>query len=468
MSTWRNALGSLWRIEPQDRLKTFFLGLSFFCIIFSYTLIKELKDSVFMALMGTEQYVPIAKLLTIVGLIPMVFLYSKLVDTMRRYQLLCVCAGTYALIGLVCTYFMGHATIGIGSADVGTHRYFGWFFYFFVESFSPFVLSVFWSFLNSISNPQFAKKNYGILVSSSKFGGMLSAGIGWLFLHHAASWKVWGMTDALMIQLLLLISFTALLMVPLIIYGMMRTVSGAQLHGYEAAYQFEKEQSKAGKEQTGIWSGLVMFFKYPYTFGIFSLVLFYETISSVLSYQRLGIAQDIGNGQIAGTSCFLFKLAFSVHVVGFIISLFVTRTLVAKLGERLSLVAVPVLMGLSLFYFMFVNSAHALIMAFVFIRAVYYAFNQPITEALYIPTVKDVKFKSKSWIDTFGKKMSKGVASGVNLIAAQCGRQWAQVMCSGLFSVIVGAWIVVAYLLGKRYDRAIRNQEVIGASEGDE
>ncbi len=465
MSTWRKAFNSLWNVNPEERLKTLFLGLAFSCIIFCYSLLKELKDSVFMQIMGDKSFVPAAKILTIVGLIPMVFLYSKLVDKVRRYQLLCLCVGIYSVVGLLCAYFVGHETIGISNSNGGSWRYFGWFFYFYIESFSPFVLSVFWSFLNSVSSPDFAKRNYGLLVSSSKIGGLLSTGLGWAFLQHAASWKTSGLSDANMIQFLLLIAFSVLLFVPIIIYTMMRTVSGTQLHGYEAAYQFEKAQDKAGKEETGMFSGLKVFFKYPYTFGILCLVVFYETINSVISFERLGVAQDVGHGEIAGTSCYLFKIAFSVHAVGLVISLFATRSLVRILGERLSLIAMPVLMGAALFFYMFIGSSHSLILAFIFIRAVYYAFSQPVTEALYIPTVKDVKFKSKSWIDTFGKKTSKGLGSGVNWISAQCGKAWIPLIQSSLFSIVIGAWIIAAYFLGKRYDNAIKNKKIIGSEE---
>ena len=455
---------SLWEVEPHERVKTFFLGLSFFLIIFSYTLTKELKDSVFMGIIGTKDWVPTAKLLTIFALIPLVFLYSKLVDTMRRYQLLALCATIYSILGLVCAYLVGHGTIGLPNQITGSHRAFGWVFYFFIESFSPFVLSVFWAFLNSVSSPKSAKNNYGLLISASKLGGMASAGFGWFMLYNAHWFRSMGFSDVGMIQSLLVISSVALLLVPLSTLWMMKAVPGQYLHGYEAAYQFEKQQSKAGKESTGMWSGLLFLLKNPYTFGIFLSVLFYEMISSVLSFQRLGVASEVGCG-IAGTSCFLLGLSFSVHCVGFFISLFGTRVLVTKLGERLSLLLMPISMGTLLFYYMYSTSPYAILVSFVVIRAIYYAFNQPVMESLYIPTVKAVKFKSKSWIDTFGKKMSKGAGSVFNGVAAYMGPAWSGLMHTGFFGFIVMAWTIVAYFLGQRYHRAVKYQEVIGSEE---
>lgn len=459
-----NAFRSLWDIEPQERLKTFFLGMSFFFIIFSYTLVKELKDSIFMGIIGTKNHVPTAKLLTIFALIPLVFLYSKLVDNMRRYQLLCVCAGIYSFIGFICVFMIGHPSIGLSNGVTGADRIFGWVYYFYIESFSPFVLSVFWAFLNSVSSPKSAKQNYGILIAFSKVGGMLSAGLGWLFLYYSGILYAHGWTETGMIQFLMLVSSASLLLVPATILLMMKKVSGAHLHGYEAAYKLEKKQSKKGKEKTGMWSGLKMLIKYPYTFGIFGFVLFYEIISSILSFQRLGMAQEAGCG-IAGTSCFLLGLSFSVHCVGFFISLFGTRALASKLGERLALLVIPISMGTLLLYYTFSTSPASLLICFVVIRAIYYAFNQPVVEALYIPTVKSVKFKSKSWIDTFGKKMAKGIGSIFNGVSAQFGPVLAQTVNAGLFGVVIALWTVVAYLLGNRYHKAIKNQEVIGEAE---
>lgn len=455
---------TFFNVEPKERQKTFFLGLTFFFIIFSYTLIKELKDSIFVGLMGTKDYVPHAKLLTIIALIPLVFIYSKLVDGVRRYQLLCICAAVYSFIGLICAYLLGHGSVGLSNEAAGAGRLFGWIFYFFVESFSPFVLSVFWAFLNSVSSPESAKQNYGLVISFSKVGGMLSAGLGWAFLYYNDVLNSWGFSDIGLIQFLLIVSSVSLLLVPFTIYFMMKKVPGVYLHGYEAAYQFEKQQSKSGKEDTTLWSGLRVLLKHPYTFGIFALVLFFEIVSSVLSFQRLGVAQDFGTG-IAKQSCFLLGLAFAVHCVGFFISFLGTRVIVSKLGERFSLVLIPVTIGGVLIYYTMTTSAVALLICFVVMRAVHYALNQPITEALYIPTVKAVKFKSKSWIDTFGKKMAKGVGSVFNGISSAFGPALFQTVHAALFGLIIGLWMVVAYLLGKKFEQAVKNHEVIGAED---
>lgn len=459
---------ALWEIEPHERLKTFFLGSAFFAIIASYTIIKELKDSIFMNIVGNVKFVPYAKLFMMFGVVPLVLLYSKLVDKVRRYQLLSYFAWMYAVLGLFCALIIKIGGLGATVVEpYSLYWFFGWFFYFYIESFSPFVVGVYWAFLNSIYSPESAKRNYGLLISVSKLGGMFSSGIAWFLLSYNTHCR-WGLncTDTNMHVLLMIGSSIVLMVVPFVVTTMMKMVPGKHLHGYEAAYQFEKKQSKSGKEATGIFAGILMFVKYPYVFGIFCTIFFYEMLSSVLSYMRLGVAQN-ASADISGVSCFLFKVVFFTHLIGFIISLFGTRAIVVYLGERLSLLVMPVAMGTLLFYLMISKSPSALIAAFVALRSIYYAFNQPVTEVLYIPTVKDMKFKSKSWIDTFGKKLARSGGSGFNIIASTVTSSVAGGVHGIFFGSIVVLWSFVSLMLGKRYHQAIIKGEVIGAESTD-
>jgi AAA family ATP:ADP antiporter len=454
-------------VNHYERLKVLFLSGVFFSIIASYTIIKELKDSLFIDIVGGKEYVPFAKLFMIIGLIPIVLFYSKMVDTVRRYQLLCFFAYVYSIVGFLCAGVVAYYGVGVENTSHSfVYWLFGWLYFFYVESFSPFILGVFWAFLSSITSPDGAKKNYGTLISWSKIGGMMTSGLAWFLLAHNNGQYGLGMSETTMHFLLMILSATLLLAIPLIITVMMKKVPGRYLHGYEAAYQFEKHQSKLGEDaEAGMWTGLKFLIKNPYVFGIFASVFFYEVVNAVLSYMRLGIAQDSSGGTVSGASCFLFKIVFITHFVGFIISWFGTRRIVTFLGERLSLMVMPLVIGLLLLYLVFSSSPNALIAAFVVLRAVYYAFSQPVTESLYIPTVKTMKFKSKAWIDTFGKKFARGFGSTFNIMIAHLAGAGLVVFQGIFFSSIIGIWVVVSYFLGKRYQRAVRRGEVIGSRD---
>lgn len=447
-----------------ERLKMCFLGGAFFAIIASYTIIKELKDSLFMNIVGGVKYVPYAKLGMLFALIPVVLLYGKLVDKIRRYQLLCFFALLYSVIGFICTAVMAYYGIGLqNTTNSFVYWLFGWLYFFYIETFSPFVVGVYWAFLNSITSPAGAKKEYGFLISCSKLGGMLTAGSAWFLLSFNNKGYGIALSETGIHILLMVLSSVLLLTVPIIIWFMMKKVPGRYLHGYEASYQFEKQQSKMGEEETGMWSGLSYLLKYPYAFGIFCCYFFYEVVSAVLSYMRLGVAQQV-SCDVSGVSCFLFKLVFFTHFIGLIIAVFGTRIIYKQLDERLSLMVMPVVMGSLLLYLVFTSSPTALIAAFVGLRSIYYAFNQPVTEALYIPTVKTMKFKTKSWIDTFGKKIARATGSGVNVFASNlAGGAFSGPLLISFFGSIVVLWVVVAYFLGNKFHYAVKRGEVIGS-----
>lgn len=452
--------GELFDIEPHERLKVAFLGVAFFFVIGAYTLAKELGGSIFISIVG-QTYVPLAKMLTMIVLVPAIFLYSKLVDKLRRYQLLCFYSLLFGTLGLVFTFFIGHPTIGINNTDTSPYRIFGWLFYFFVEGYSPFVVSVFWAFANSVTSPEGAKKNYGLMVSGSKIGGMLSAGLAWLLFSWSSPSSVGLFSDVVNHQIVLGLSSTMLIVVPCVILFMMKKVPGKYLHGYEAAYKVEKEKSKQGKTETGIFAGLVMLLKYPYVLGIFGMVYFYEVVATVLSYLRLGVAQANAES-ISGVSSFLFQTIFLTHAMGFCISLLGTRTLLKQLGERVCLLLIPLLSGILLLYFIMEKSPYALMIAFVALKSLNYAFSWPVRESLYIPTVKEIKFKSKSWIDAFGSKFAKTSGSTFNFMTTQLGEGLLLSAYAFFFAGVVSLWFLAAFLLGKRFEKAIANNEVIG------
>lgn len=452
-------------MEREERLKLIILGFSFFLIIGAYTLVRELKSSMFMSIVGKE-YVPMARMLAMLLLIPATLFYSFLVDKMRRYQLLYFYSIIYGLAGLFFVYFVGHSSIGLPNTETSPYRLFGWLFYFFIEIFSPFVISVFWAFANSVYDPEGAKNNYPNLVSASKVGGMLTAGLAWAFFSCST---VAGHRFSDVTSHQLLLGFFALLalLIPFTVYLLIKKVPKKYLHGYEAAYQVEREKEKRHEEKVGIFSGLTLLIKCPYILGIFGMLFFYEVVSTVFSYHRLGVAQD-NAADISGVSGFLFKVAFIQHFFGILISFLGTRTLLHFFGERICLLLVPGIASLLVVYFTLSYTPTSIVISLVLLQAINYAFAQPVRESLYIPTLKDIKFKSKSWIDAFGSRFAKSIGSTFVMTSEKLGATMFFPMHSIFFGGIIIFWFMTAFLLGKRYNQAIKNNEVIGFEESKE
>lgn len=454
-------------VKKYEQLKFFLLTIAFCLVIGAYTIVKELKDTIFVGIVG-KLYMPKAKFLVIFFLIPAALLYATLVDNIRRYQLLSFYCFLYGIILLFFTYILGSPEYGLANTQTSPWRVFGWLFFFVLEGFSPFVVGVFWAFANSVSDPAEAKTSYASMVAGSKIGGMATALFACFMMSNLRTISYFDFSDTVAHQILLGGSAFLLLLVPLVIYVLMKKVPGRYLHGYEVVYKQEKRNSKAGTSHTGVLSGLQILLESPYILGIFALVFFYESLNVILSYQRICLLEHaarnadgiVSMSHLTGS---MFWHRFLMHFYGLILSLFGVRLLLRRYGEKACLILVPILVALLLVYFMVMQTPDSILHVFIGLGSINYSFSQPLREALYIPTMKDIKFKAKSWIDTFGTKISKAAGSlFVDVVRdAIPGTAAFYFVYTGFFSILIGAWFMTAYLLGCRYEKAVESNEII-------
>jgi len=108
------------------------------------------------------------------------------------------------------------------------------------------------------------------------------------------------------------------------------------------------------------------------------------------------------------------------------------------------------------------HNPYALIAAYVVLKSVNYGFSWPVRESLYIPTIKEIKFKSKSWIDAFGSKFAKTSGGMFNYCTEGLAAGLFLSMHAIFFTGIIALWFLTAYLLGNRFEKAVKRDEVIG------
>lgn len=471
----RSIYNKLLYIPKDERVKVLLLSLSFFCIIGTYTVVRTLKDSIFTSIVG-DRSLAVAKLWSMIILIPAILLFSKLVDSMRRAQLLTLYSVIYGLGGLILGYYVMHPTIGMPNTQAGSDRIFGWVIYFFLDGFNPFVIGLFWSFIHSVTSPTAAKGNYPIIVAASKFGGVVATAFSCWFLLRtdvtgfSADQKLY--IDAVNHQMLFYITSGLLLLVPLCVLLIIKFVPSHSLHGYEAAYKFEKKHAKEEQKVKVSWweslkknfEGIVLMVKYPYVMGILGVVSFWEVVNVFVNIERVTMVGKV-SATISQKTAALLWHDFAVHLVGLFITLLGTRVLIEYLGERRALLLVPGVTAVLMVYYLTASyvtnqaAAVSIATAYILLKALNYAFASPLRESLYIPTTKSVKFKSKSWIDSFGTKFAKSIGASYQGLAAGL------LSNSIFFAVVIGIWMVVANLLGRRYEKAVENNEVIGSEE---
>ncbi len=441
--------------DQKELVKVGLLTASFFCIVGAYTVLREMRDILFVSIVGCE-YLQYVQILSMIFLIPSLLIYSALVDGFKKQQVLYIYSFLYACGSIVIGLCVIHPTIGLINTRLDAMRIFGWAQYLFIEGYAPFVISLFLAYLNSVTPPQSAAKSYSYVIAGSKLGGMVVALFSWWFLQSSLSHDIYLMSGLLFGAALLL------LMVPLCISLLVKLVPESHLHGYEASYQIE--QSSAHKKiswYASITSGLALMFRYPYVFGIFSLVFFWEVMSVILNYKRLGFCVGITTS-VSSLSSLLFLQMFWIHVTGFLIALIGTRVLLALIGERWSILVVPLLTGIGISAYFLTRIPEMMFMAYIFIRALNFSLAIAVREVLFIPTTKEVRFKTKSWIDAFGTKFARGAGSCYTLLVDRSlatNNNPYLLFCLSVTSI----WMITAYQLGKRYEQALKLNEVIGS-----
>lgn len=426
--------------------KFFCLSLIFFSLIASYTIIKELQSSVFMRTVGKD-YLPTAKVLSFLFMIPLVIFYSHLVDKLKNYQLLSTVLLFYALISCLLSVFIG-TNIGLLNEEINPHRFFGWIFYFFVEGYPAFLISTFWAFSNSSNTPQEAEGTYSFLVSSSKLGGMSSAAFSYILTKN---YILKNLLAHEKIQILMIMSSIFLGI------GVLAALSMKDKYQKNSYTKKIKEESN-----TSLFEGLRLLNK-KYVFCIFMMLFCFEVINQILNFQRL-IYSDNSSGGIDALNAMLYEQVFIMQFIGFFVASCGTSFVIRYLGVRKSLFVVPLIVTILVAIFAITKQAHMLIASYIITHVLSYAFIAPLRENLYVITSRDIQFKAKSWIESVGMKSSKMTGQMMNIISRSIASSSAAAsnnFTSTIFAISLAAWFYTANFLGKEYNQKIKDHQII-------
>ena len=388
-------------------------------------------------------------------MIPFMFLYSKLIDQLKRHQTAYFFLLFYACFVLGFTYFLIHPAYGLANTQTNPWRILGWVYEFAMDMFQALIVGTFWGFVNSISTPQFASTNYSFIVAFARIGGIASPLISWAILEKtslATNLAIPGLTTASALLLLCAFYF---------IFRLIREVPEKELHGYEAAYEVEHEREII-KKKPNVFEGLRLMVTQPYVLGIFGLVYSFEVINIIFDYQMEVLMSVELHNNIQGMSSFMLLYTATFQALSLVFALLGTSKLLNIVGVQGCLLITPAAVSFLALWFFFSPSLISVFIIAVILRALNYGFNQPVREILYIPTVKDIQFKSKAWIDSFGRTFSKTSGSTINMYSILQSPQWCLMFESAVIFGISMVWLVIAYFVGRTYHKTIRENKVIG------
>jgi ATP:ADP antiporter, AAA family len=447
--------------DSENRIKAIFLSVIFFIIIGAYGILRPLKVTIFLSMVGRE-YQPLSKILSMLLAIPFILLYSFIVDRFKKHQIIYFFSVIFSVVGILFSFLLRSPGYGLANTVTSPHRFVGWAFLIFMDLFAPFVMGSFWAFANSINTPKMAKASYGFITGAAKPAGVLTASIGLFFLSKK-------LVDCGIISTMIFVASAFLFLVGVLVLLMRRMIPHSFLKSYEELMYEKTGIQDQKKAKAGIWQGLWVLLKNPYVFGVFVLFYSFEAVSVIFEYQ-LEVGVSIAkNNAIIGMTSFMFLYMILAQGLSFLFAWFLTPSILRRFKIKYSLLIMPVAVIGFVFMFSAQPKLYALLIIMVLFRSLNNGINAPIRENLYIPTARNVRFKSKSWIDSFGRMSARASGGIVNMasmmpIAMSSGIAFGSVITVGLVCV----WSVVSFFVGEKYEDVVQKGEVIGSEESTE
>ncbi|MFA6263085.1 MAG: Npt1/Npt2 family nucleotide transporter [Candidatus Babeliales bacterium] len=422
----------LWGHIKREEIKTFtLLTLILLCITSAYSLLHPLKEAIFIHTVG-KLYLPQAKIVSFLVFIPILLGYNKLIDLFPKHQLFYALSIGYALSFIAIAYTLSLPAIGLSNTSLDKTRLIGWILYITVESFNALFFTLFWSFVVSITNVTSAERGYPLIVAGSQLGSI-------------AGPELVKRATTLGIPFLFVIAILAILAIAVLvrIFTAVTTPPTARL---------------TEKKVTGVFEGPKLLLTRPYLMGIMAVATLGEVVGSIIEYNLILGADEVYHST-ENVIEFLGVYLQSVNVLSLFISLIGTSVIIRSLGIKASLLLYPLITAAVIITVCIKPSLWVMFGSIVIMKGVSYAFNSPIKEILYIPTSTDVRFKTKSWIDGFGRRLTKVVGSGANALFAPTTHA---ILYSSIFSLgVVGCWIFIALFVGVANQRLLDSKTIV-------
>jgi AAA family ATP:ADP antiporter len=342
-----------------------------------------------------------------------------------------------------------HPVWGIANTAPSPYRLLGWLFALAMDFYPTFVIGIFWAFINSISTHDFAKESYGKIYGFIKAGGLTATVIS-MFLSYYAKNSV---------TLIPSLIFTSSILTLISLIFIKKIITGAEKKDLEG-YRGEMQEKPRQKKVLGMLSGLKFMITKPYVLGIFLITYFYDVIFTIIEYQTHVLLSIKTANNANMMNFFLFSSATVSQIIGLFLAFFLTSKILKSIELKLALLIMPVFSAILILSIFFTPHLITMLAAITLLPALHFSLNSPFREVLFIPTIKEIQFKSKAWMDSFGRTLSKSSASTVNMLFIPNSTIF--YLFNTSFSLILTIiWAISAYSIGQAHQKTVDKKGLI-------
>ena len=406
------------------------LALNVFLILTAYYVMKPAREALILVQPGGAEIKSYATALQAVLLAVAVPAYGALATRLSRRR----------LINVVTALFIACLPPFYLAAQAGVHV--GVVFFLWIGVFTLMVVAQFWAYTNDLYTSEAGKRLFALVVFGASSGAVLGAFIS----AHLIDW--------LGVHALLLVA-AAILAASLALFNFIdlraRSAGSASAHQAVAELPIGDGNAFALVVRSGyllLVAALFLLVNWANTTGeyVLSAIVKHAAEAAVVAGQ---LAPDKEGAFIGAFFAHYFQV---VNIVGMLLQLFVVSRLVKYLGVRVALCILPLVVFGSYLVAALIPSLAIVRWVKITERSVDYSLQNTVVQMLYLPTMREEKFKAKQVTDAFVVRAGDVLAAatvfvGSSLLALSVS-QFAMINM-----VLAAVWLVVALQLGREFQR---------------
>ncbi len=480
----------LWPIHNYELKKFLPMSLLMFCILFVYTMVRDLKD-VFIqkyAVCGGTELLPVLKLWFVMPaafLVVMLFTYliNKFGSTKTFYIMVSIFIAFYAVFIL---FLFPNASVLHANADTVRKMQASWpgfffyiipcltnwsytLFYIFSEIWGTIAISsLFWQFANQITKKTEAKRFYGLFALIANIGVFLSGSL--LGAMSRAKGAAFDKNVKILVGCCIFFAFATM--------GIFYYINSVILKD-PRFYDPSEVKAKKKKAKVGIMEGIKILFTSPYIGLIAVLVIAYGisiNFLEVIWKEQMRTVLTNAN-EYSAMMGNLSKVTAILTISATLLSTGILRKCKWKISAIISPIVMIALGGVFFALIIYgknggtqlLGAPVALIAIWVgliadaAIKSVKYCLFDSTKNLAYRPLDEDTKTKGQAAVEVIGGRAGKAGASTINYILTNMVAVGSKISAHiytivPIFAATVIGWIVAVTGLSKKYEAKVAEQ----------
>ena len=395
----------------------------FFCLFCGYFMLRPIRES-----MGIQAGVENLQWLftaTFVVMLLAVPLFAWLNSKVPRIHFI------DWVYGFFCLNLLGFALAFEAAAD---SLWMARVFYVWISVYNLFVISVAWSLMADVFDSPQAKRLFAFIAAGASVGGLAGPALSALLV---------GAVGASGLALLAALLLAAALYLKRYLMGW-RERGGA---GRPGAVPAESPRRPVAGNP---FSGLTRVLQSSYLMGISLFVILLATVTTFLYFEQARLVAELFPDRDEQVRVFGL-IDFVVQAGSLLAQVFLTGRVAQRMGVRMLLAAVPLLVCLG-FLILALAPIFAALAALMIVRRIgEYAFVRPGREMLFAPLDAESKYKAKNFIDTVVYRGGDAVSGWLKSLIDMLG--YGAVLIALVGALCAALWGLLGWHLGGRADR---------------